>query len=641
MEAGSPRAVSCEVGTQTEVEYSVEDQLSPEDQQKLSLGREVWDADELARGGLDPERDKAFRPVRPLQLLARAVLACRLETNSPDFLRVIALARNIWVDNAKSLRFPYRMKLLLWSALNSAYGPRSAHDFFRGKFDSDSSEGSVTQLHRSGLLLPSAQSLEKFAGKLDEFRSDLQTDGSVSQTVLEHALPPLREGEKDRVLVFCLDGTHVSAERLFVHGKFVGDAAGSVEPGKVQLRAELFEKIAQFYVKDPALTSYREPAPARLASKPRDATKAFASIDAALFGTVQKIQEARNTWRADLVQKLSAKAKSVGSSRGPAVDTVEEEDPELAEAERLALARCQKALRYTISLLAFYICAVERYLDADPEDLEARAALAPEAIDALMNFDRVPATEVWACLAVDAVTGQKYCLAVLPVGKKVFSDDIRKFFVGVLDAVYRRKPAEARRCIQLVSADKEAGPALMYWSGGGAQRVKELTARFNAVLKELQSQICAHTVGVRPLGVKSSTSLNVSNRPAFNAELRSLYLSELAELLRAPPGDTKPSADRLACKGLPDRAAFVTLLDHAEDEVRVDAATKAGAKAAAKGKAGKGGGGATGGGGWEGPRRVRPSLTASLYTGRVNQFPALHSALLLGSPTSTQTERHP
>ena len=130
---GSPRAVSCEAGTQTEVEYSVEDQLSLEDQQKLSLGREVWDADDLARGGLDPERDTAFRPVRPLQLLAKAVLARRLETNSPDFLRVIAFARNIWVDNATSLLFPYRMKLLLWSALNSAFSPRSAHDFFSGE----------------------------------------------------------------------------------------------------------------------------------------------------------------------------------------------------------------------------------------------------------------------------------------------------------------------------------------------------------------------------------------------------------------------------------------------------------------------------------------------------------------------------
>ena len=229
-----------------------------------------------------------------------------------------------------------------------------------------------------------------------------------------------------------IDGTQVCPSLGVRSGKFTGDAHGSVDTTLEALRAELFLMIAKFYRTDPAATSFPDPETAALESSPGAAHRAFAAIDKSVSEGLPAMRLCMQDLQEEVAQKL-----------GLAVD------PETGLTESIESGeKRQRALRANSVRVHSLIYAAERYLGAGPEDLPRRAALTPGAIIALVDWNRTPTTEVWALLFVDWITKEKYVMGVMGVYKKTFSAVLRKFWVDILEEVYRLRPVEACKCIK-------------------------------------------------------------------------------------------------------------------------------------------------------------------------------------------------
>ncbi|KAJ1496350.1 hypothetical protein T484DRAFT_1923294 [Baffinella frigidus] len=138
---------------------------------KIALADMVLAADKIIRECFskeDQHEQGGFRYVQPISDLARGVVEKRLPFGCPEMIRLAVIARNLdpVITQAKSIRFTTQFKLTTWEgSLHSLKGSsaRVVYDVRRGRQDpSDTSTTSVFQLFKTGELLPSIASLERF-----------------------------------------------------------------------------------------------------------------------------------------------------------------------------------------------------------------------------------------------------------------------------------------------------------------------------------------------------------------------------------------------------------------------------------------------------------------------------------------------
>ena len=143
------------------------DGLTKVQREKIALADVVLAADRVIRESFcstDKEEQGGFRYVQPISDLAKGVVEKRLPPGCPEMARIAVIARNLdpVITQAMSIRFTSQYKLAAWGALSCSSG-RVAHELRRGRQDpSDTTTTPVYQLLKTGELLPSLASLERF-----------------------------------------------------------------------------------------------------------------------------------------------------------------------------------------------------------------------------------------------------------------------------------------------------------------------------------------------------------------------------------------------------------------------------------------------------------------------------------------------
>ena len=158
-------------------------ELTKVQREKIALADVVLEADRIIRESLAEEDIVGgFRWVQPIAWLAAGVVEKRLPPGCLEMTRLATVARNLdpLFSNPTSMRFTQQYKIFTWDALHQS-GAWAAHKFRRGRQDdTDAATTGIYQLLSTGEMLPSFETLEKFASKRAKLRAAIKPDGTLS-----------------------------------------------------------------------------------------------------------------------------------------------------------------------------------------------------------------------------------------------------------------------------------------------------------------------------------------------------------------------------------------------------------------------------------------------------------------------------